>query len=118
MPLGGNGGVSERPGGFPGLFVATLENKDDGMITGEQVKAAMIAGNITRVNHHPCGLCGYMTAYVREDENLSFDSGCDCTYQAGGLLPRRWEDAADWIEMQSTPETKSRLMQEFGLQSP
>ena len=31
MPLGGNGGVSERPGGVSGLFVAVVENKDDGM---------------------------------------------------------------------------------------
>lgn len=82
-------------------------------VTGEEVKAAMLAANITHVDHHDCGLCGYMTKYWREGEQLYFDRGCDCSW--GGSEPKSWEDAAAWINMQNDPKWHTELRKRFGL---
>ncbi|HWV44070.1 hypothetical protein [Pseudorhodoplanes sp.] len=87
------------------------------MITAEQVKAAVEAAGITRIEHHDCGMCGYMTAYLVEDGKLYFDPGCDCRW-AGAPEPRDWRDAADWINMQSQPDIKARLAKAFGIDLP
>jgi hypothetical protein len=73
------------------------------MITGEQVKQAMIAAKIRKVDHHDCGVCGYMTRYLRDGEDLYFDAGCYCTY-GSEPAPRSWDSAAEWINMQSQPD--------------
>jgi len=85
------------------------------MITGTQVKEGMENANISEVEHHRCGLCNYKTRYVRKGEELYFDSGCDCTHRYN-LEPRSWDSAADWINMQSNTEIKTKLAQMFGLQ--
>jgi hypothetical protein len=84
------------------------------MFTAEQVEKSMIDNNIESVDHHNCSLCGYMTKYIRQGESLYFDAGCDCT---GGetLYQRDFEDAADWINMQSNAEVKEQLAKKFGL---
>jgi hypothetical protein len=87
------------------------------MITGEQVKIAMIAADIKRVAHHSCSICGFMTAYIRCYDELFFDSGCECCYNPNSLHPRSWDEAARWIEMQDKPEIKADLMKAFGLKS-
>lgn len=83
------------------------------MITGEQVREAMIAAGITVVNHHECSICGVPVCYFRVDDRLYFDSSCDCA----SSTPRQssWEEAADWINMQSKPEHRAILMRLFGL---
>jgi hypothetical protein len=73
----------------------------------------MIANDIRVVDHHRCGGCGYMTQYVRDGEDLFFDGGCGCS--SGGLTRRSWDDAAGWINMQTKPESKAKLMRAFGL---
>ena len=82
-------------------------------VTGEQVRAAMIAADITRVEHHECGFCGYMTTYQREGDQLYFDSGCNCSW--GGWRPADWSDAADWLNMQSSPKWRDKIAASFGL---
>jgi len=84
------------------------------MLTGEQVKAAMIAANIERVDHHACSFCGYMTNYTRSGETLVFDAGCDCG-PGHHRSPRSWESVADWINMQDRPDVIKRLRESFGL---
>jgi hypothetical protein len=72
-----------------------------GPVTGEQVKAACEKGGLTRIDHHDCGGCGYMTAYIVEDGELYFDAGCDCSrYGPAPFRPCGWGAAADWINMQ------------------
>lgn len=85
------------------------------MITADQVKEAMINNGITAVDHHNCSFCGYMTRYIRDGENLFFDRGCDCGCGWENLEPRSYENAADWINMQSNPEAKARLAKSFGI---
>lgn len=83
------------------------------MITADEVKNAMIAQGIERVDHHDCGICGGMVAYVREGENLYFDPHCGCAGY-GPLEPRTWEDAADWINMQNA-EWQQKIAAKFGV---
>jgi hypothetical protein len=82
-------------------------------VTGDQVREAMQAAGITYVEHHACGLCGYMTNYQVIDGALYFYPGCDCSY--GPRERRSFQDAADWINMQSSDTARARLLQRFGL---
>lgn len=82
-------------------------------VTGEEVQAAMIKAGITRVDHHKCGACNYMVKYLREGDQLFFDSSCLCSSSA--LQPRAWDDAAEWINMQSNPGVSEKLALQFGV---
>jgi hypothetical protein len=86
-------------------------------VTAEQVKAAMEAAGITRVNHHDCAGCGYMTSYVLSPQGeLFFDPGCWCTMGVGGgLRPGGFESAAGWINMQPSADVQRRLAAAFGI---
>jgi hypothetical protein len=84
-------------------------------VTAEQVKEAMEAAGIDRVDHHACSLCGFMTCFiVLEPDVLVFDHGCWCSTQ-GPAMPRRtdWEEPANWINSQSE-EWQKKLMKKFG----
>ena len=85
------------------------------MITGEQVKEAMSAAGITKVDHHDCGFCGFMTHYFVAEGNLYFNSGCNCSW--GGSRPASWGEAASWINMQSNEAVKQKLMAAFGIKT-
>lgn len=82
-------------------------------MTGEQVKEAMIAKNITYVPHHNCGGCGEMIFYSREGEQLSFNPGCGCSWSPPE--PRSWDDPAYWINMQSEDHWRVDIAARFGL---
>jgi hypothetical protein len=85
-------------------------------VTGEQVRAAMIAANITHVDHHDCGGCGEMVSYSRHEDQLYFNSGCGCSWSPP--QERSWDDAADWINMQGDPEWHLKIAARFGLTPP
>ncbi len=96
------------------MFGLCAEARKTMQVTGEQVHAAMVAANITHVDHHDCGGCGAMVFYSREGDQLLFNPRCDC----GGwslAVPRDWSDAAEWINMQSNAEARNRLRAAFGL---
>lgn len=81
--------------------------------TGAHVRQACLAAGITRIDHHRCGCCNVMVAYLVRDGLLYFDSGCGCSDSDPTL--RDWSDAAEWINMQTNPEHKDRLRIAFGL---
>ena len=87
-----------------------MENR----VTGEMVKQAMIEKNITAVDHHDCGGCGVMVRYYREGEQLYFDPSCGCS-SLGGPEPRDWDNAANWINMQSREENAEEIALRFGI---
>lgn len=83
-------------------------------VTGDEVKAAALAANIKHIPHHDCGICGENVHYRVDDEgNLFFHSACGCSWSPA--QPRPWQDAADWINMQSKPEWHNKLRVLFGL---
>lgn len=84
-------------------------------ITGEQVKSAMISADIIKVDHHDCCMCGVMTYYFREGEQLYFNGGCGCGFGEFNPQPRPWSDAAGWINMQIDEECRKNIMTKFGL---
>lgn len=85
-------------------------------VTGEQVRAAMEAAEILVVPHHDCSLCGHWTNYQRVEGRLYYCSGCGCSYSQP--TPRSWDDAADWINMQSDPQIRGEIQNRFGLDRP
>ena len=82
-------------------------------VTGDQVREAMVAADIDSVDHHDCGYCGAMVFYSRSGDRLFFNPGCGCSWSP--QQPREWSDAADWINMQSTPEVRNMLRAKFGM---
>ena len=86
------------------------------MIHDFEVKQAMIKANITSVFVRECSLCNYPLAYVRDGENIYFDSGCDCTRGGPNYSHRDWSDVSDWINSQVYEDRKNELMKKFGLE--
>ena len=86
------------------------------MKTGEELKRQAEVRNITRWDHHDCGLCGYMTAYHFRDGEVYFDPGCYCAN--GGMSPRSWDDVAEFYNMQTHPETQARFAAFWGFDVP
>jgi hypothetical protein len=82
-------------------------------VTGEQVRDAMIAADISVAPTRECSLCGYPMSYSREGERLFYDPGCDCSWR--GREPREWQSAADWINMQTNPTIRDGIRARFGL---
>jgi hypothetical protein len=65
----------------------------------------------TRLDHHDCGGCGYMTAYIFDGPNVLFDPGCYCSrYGPSPMEPRSYESIAEWLAMQSSDEIRDRIM--------
>lgn len=91
-----------------------MEKRFDGLmeVTADEVKSAMISSELYRINHHVCGFCGYMTAFIREDQRLFFDPGCHCIIT--GWRDVSWQDVADWINMQSNLQIQQQLMTRCG----
>lgn len=82
------------------------------LITGEQVKTAVLAADIIRVDHHDCGLCGEFTHYSVMSDQLYYSSACGCGWAAPRPVP--WSAAADWINMQTSDDVRAELMKRFG----
>jgi len=84
-------------------------------ITPEEVKAAALAANIKRVDHHKCGACGSWVGFLISDENLFFDSNCQCTAYESTPHFAPWSEAVNWITTQRTPEEQVKAAKKFGL---
>lgn len=81
-------------------------------ITPEQLKEAMVATGIERVDHHTCDICGQWKTYVRQGDSLFFDGSCEC-----GTIPlmeRSWEQAADWVNL-NVGAYQKKILAAFGL---
>lgn len=85
-------------------------------VTAMQVRDAAVKAGISKIDHHECGGCKYMTRYLISDDLLFFDPGCDCSrYGRSDPRPAQWQEAADWINMQTKDEHRDRLLKAFGL---
>lgn len=83
------------------------------MITGEQVKEAVLASGITYIHHHDCNVCKYWIAYVIINNNLYFSPSCSCSWSPSRLAS--WDEAANWINMQTNEKAKIEIMKKFGI---
>jgi hypothetical protein len=86
------------------------------MVTGEQVKKAMMAANVQSVEIRRCSICNSPLFYDRKGEYLFFDSNCDCTSFYSEPQLKDWESVAELINVQSNPEYKKELAQKFGIE--
>jgi hypothetical protein len=84
-------------------------------VTGAEIERAVTEAKILRIEHHDCGMCGYMTSYLVNRGELFFDAGCDCVRYAPPPRLVSWDDAADWINMQSSAEWKTKIAKSFGI---
>lgn len=80
-------------------------------ITGDQVKAAMIAANITRADRQNCQ-CGTPMFYSRVGDQLYYNSDHPAHDSPHAFS---WQDAADWINATKDSTAKSEVAAKFGL---
>jgi hypothetical protein len=83
-------------------------------VTGEEVRTAVLASGISRIDHHTCSICGCMTYYEVEGQELFFNPNCGCTKYFTEPYPRSWDNAAEFINMQSTPSVRAEVAESFG----
>jgi hypothetical protein len=83
-------------------------------ITGEQVKAGVMKLGVSYIPHHDCSICGVEVGYVILGGDLFFDSGCGCL-RGNNIRPASWDEPADWINMQFSPDVRKMLMDRFGV---
>lgn len=90
------------------------------MVTADEVRDAAKAAGITRIDHHDCGLCGHMVYYAVHQGHLFFNGGCRCSWEPP--RPCSWQDAADYINMQSRTgewgDVAAKIAKGFGLDLP
>lgn len=83
-------------------------------VTADQVKAAMIAAELTWIAILECSICGTPIGYVRQGEQLFFNSNCDCVRYRSEPEPKSWEDVAYLINRQNE-EWKPKIASLFGI---
>jgi hypothetical protein len=83
--------------------------------TGEEFKQAAIKHNISHWDSHECSICGYMTAWIFDNnhELVEFDHGCNCT---GGRTysSRIWNDVANNYNIQSNEQVINEMDKFWG----
>lgn len=86
-------------------------------VTHDEVRDAVAAAGITRIDHHKCSLCGIMTFYSVNHGKLFFSSSCDCPRYWSELSELPWSDASNWINTQDNDVSKATLAIAFGIVS-
>lgn len=84
-------------------------------VTGEEVREAATKAGVTYVEHHDCGMCGYMCNHTVEDGQPFFDAGCDCVRSPPPPRPVSWDSIAEQINMQSTAKWKIEIARQWGV---
>jgi hypothetical protein len=82
-------------------------------VTAEEVKTNAINNGIVFIKHHECGICDTYVGYERINENLYFDSTCDCGYGLSPLQPREWDELAEWINRQTTVKAQRFILKQL-----
>lgn len=86
---------------------------DHPIVTEHEVRDALLRSGLKTVLHHRCAFCQGAVYYHVDGDRLYFDPSCSCS--DGVREPRRWEDAAAWINMQATPEARNEIRARFGM---
>lgn len=85
------------------------------MVTANEVQKAVIDNNINVIPHHECAICGEWVAYEVYNKQLFFNSNCGCSSFWSPVILCSWQDAADFINMQSNPRVRVEIASLFGL---
>lgn len=87
------------------------------MVIGEQIRAAVMAAELTHITSHECSICGKWVFYTVQGSDktsgLYFHPACGCCYSPPE--PRTWDSVADWINMQDNEVARTRIMAKFGM---
>lgn len=58
--------------------------------------------------NHDCSLCGVDVGYVINDDDVSYRSGCGCSWSPD--RQSSFQDIADWLAMQSSDDIRDKIM--------
>lgn len=84
-------------------------------VTGDEVREAATKAGITHVDHHDCGMCGYMCNHTVKGGQPFFDPGCNCVTYYTPPRPVSWDSIADEINMQSKAKWKIEIARRWGI---
>lgn len=82
-------------------------------VTAEQLRTAVAANRIMKIDHHACAMCKHVVFYSVVDGSLFFNGGCGCGWESP--QGRSWQSAADWINMQTDETVRYHIMSRFGI---
>jgi hypothetical protein len=61
---------------------------------------------------HKCSLCGYPCGFIITEDEVGYDSGCDCIAGGGIIQPRSWENLAECYNL-NQPENNPKISPEY-----
>ena len=71
-------------------------------------KAAQLHG----INYwpvHNCSMCEYPCSYVFDDDQVHYDSGCDCVNRGSVFIKSSWHEVADFYNAQKHPAVIAKM---------
>jgi hypothetical protein len=77
----------------------------------EELKEQATKIGLHRWRVHNCSMCGYPCGYEIHDNEVFYDSGCDCVSYSN-IQPRSWEDLANSYNM-NQPENNPDISQKY-----
>lgn len=77
--------------------------------TSSELKEQAKKIGLTRWNIHDCSMCGYWCGYNIKDDDVTYDSGCNCSW--GGEQESSWDDLTESFNM-NQPEKNPRMSEE------
>lgn len=81
------------------------------------IREAILKKGVTYIPHHSCSICDAELYYSVDNNELFFNSACDCTTRHSAPQKRDWTELTNWINMNSDEETRKRLIILFGLET-
>ena len=78
---------------------------------GEKYSAAWVKEQLadkTWLPHHDCSLCGVWVGYPIHGDEVSFRSGCGCSWSPS--RPSSYGEIAEWLAMQRSDEMRDKIM--------
>lgn len=85
-------------------------------VTADQLKETMMKTGVASAIANQCVICRASLYFVRLQDQIYFDSSCDCTTFQSPLRQHTWEDAASFINGFEDNEIKKRFG--FGFDQP
>lgn len=84
--------------------------------TVDELKQQAKDKNITHYPVRECSICGYTLEYLIRNDQVYYDSGCDCVSHSAGPQLRSWEDLAECYnrnQPENNPDIKPAFLIEL-----
>ena len=78
------------------------------MRTVEEFKEAVAVRMIIFWPFHNCSMCDYACGFIFFENQVEYDSGCDCVSYSG-IRPSSWDEVAEMYNAQKHPDVIKKM---------